>query len=188
MNDLDRTIARTIAANAGLVPDGHGSYHRRGDHIIAVDVLDYVEYSTAKQSPYWDQGGDGLALVSVTRRRVYAKSSKWWPKSTTSTFLVGRNEVGTYFSHAVPSRVCTVLEAVQWIWSGRAYRIFYRQGDIALVRAAGPKLPAALPASHVVCGDHIEHPTHPDIPLPGVGERIIVARRAVAHATAESRD
>lgn len=136
-------------------------------------------------------GGAGLGLVAVERTRVYAKASKWRPSTVTTYFLVGRNEIGTYFSH--PVTPCeTVQDALSWIWNGKDMQILQRQGDIALIQGnGGPRLPRQLPWGHRVDEKRgvITHATHPDLPLPTApGERIIVARRAADRAVSASRD
>lgn len=174
-----------LARMAGLRFDEHGS--TRGDY-RSTSVLDYVAPTDAKAAPYCDMGGGGLALVEVERKRVYAKSSKWWPQTTSDRYLVGRNESGTFFAHAVTKKVSSVREALDWMWGGLSEKIVRRQGDVAVVSARGPKMPASLPSGHLVNGDKLEHATHPTIALPQKGERLIVARRAVARAADETRD
>ena len=74
------------------------------------------------------------------------------------------------------------------MWSGHAFQIRQRQGDIALVAAPGPRLPARLPEGHVMVGDCIVHAQHPPLRLPQKGERIIIARRASPMGRSETRD
>jgi len=187
LKDWKRKSAKYMAEKAGLQSDEHGTWGS-GDH-LTVYGLDYVGPWESEKAPYFDMGGEGLGLVTVTRTRVYAKNSKWRPSEVSTTFLVGRNEVGTYFSHSVSPNCSTVEEAVQWIWKNKAYQIIQRQGDIALVKGnGGPKMPAYLPGGHKVEGGYIIHPTHPALPLPGKGERVIVARRAAERASEATRD
>jgi len=177
---------RGLARMAQLYFDEHGS--TRGDY-RSTNVVDYVGPGLAAQVPYCDSGHAGLALIEVTRKRVYAKSSKWYPKETSSRFVVGRNESGTFFAHAVPSGLASVRSAIDWIWRSCSNQIVRRQGDIAVIRGLGPKMPN-LPSGHVVRlgPGAIEHATHPPIRLPGHGERVIVARRAMTHSAEETRD
>lgn len=152
--------------------------------------LDYVPPDTAELSPYCDGGGLGIGLIKIVRKRWYSKSYHRRygnrPSTRSDCYLIGRNEDGTAFCHAVPpSR--TVRAALDWIWMGRASDIIARQGDIALVRGRGPRMPAVLPVRHHVwrrplvqggvASIGITHPAHPMLPLPRVGQRIIVARR-----------
>lgn len=179
---------RKLAEKAGRNYDEHG--YASGDYRVTT-VLDFVPPWESVTAPYLDSGGEGLALIAITRTRKYAKSSKWYPSEARSAFLVGRNEAGTYFAHAVPADCISVAGAVSWIWGGREADLISRQGDIALIRGnAGPKLPAALPEGHIVNHDLgvIQHKTHPDLRIPGKGERIIIGRRATPRASAETRD
>ncbi len=177
--------AVALAAKAGQMTDEHG-FSVRGDH-FKVDGLDFVPARLSAVAPYCDHGGEGLGLVRVDRTRVYAKSSKWAPSAASTYYLVGRNEAGTYFAHPV-ARCSTVPDALSWIWQGKEYDIIQRQGDIALIGTnGGVKIPT-LPTGHNVAGDYIVHATHPDLPLPGKGQRIIVGRRAFDRANVASRD
>lgn len=179
--------AEALSALAGYQTDEHGVY-TRGDHIL-VRGLDFVPPFRANVAPYMDLGGEGLGLVKVYRTRVYAKSSRWRPSSVSSLFLVGRNEAGTYFSHPVHADCSSIVKALEWMWSGHSNQIIARQGDVALVRAVGPKLPlGGLPRGHRVEGEKIVHSTHPAIPLPGKGERVITAKRFSERAARAVRD
>ena len=190
---MRRAVA--LAEGAYINWDEHGS--ARGEY-RNTDPLDYVPAHEAKGAPYFDMGGEGIGLVSVTRKTVYAKSSKWMPSTATALFLVGKNEVGTCFAHPVasakeafPSAVQTpsVRGALEWIWQGHQDDIVQRQGDIALISGPGPKIPD-LPPGHVVDMEAgvVRHATHPDLPLPGKGQRIIVGRRAVPRVIEGTRD
>ena len=181
-----KTSAEALAGMADLRSDEHGSW--RGNH-LSVYGMDFVGHWESAAAPYWDMGGEGLGLVSCTRTRVYA-GNKWGNSSVSTTFLVGRNEAGTYFSHPVSPGCSTVEDALQWIWSGKAHQIIQRQGDVALIGGnGGPKMPSYLPRSHKVQGDIIVHDTHPDLPMPAEkGQRIIVGRRAAERASEATRD
>jgi hypothetical protein len=177
--------ALDLAAMAGQRFDEHG--YGRGDYMYT-HYFDFVDRFASVQAPYHDLGGQGLALVSINRTRVYSKKSNWRPSETSTRYFIGRNEAGTYFAHPVPESCRSVLDAVQWIWSGQANKIISRQGDIALIFGHGPKMPARLPWGHKIEGDKIVHATHPTIPLPGKGQRIIVGRRAAAKVSEATRD
>lgn len=177
--------AEKLATDAGQMWDEHGS--SRGDYLTTTG-LDWVNPAEAKATPYCDMGGRGLALIEITRKRVYAKSSKWYPRETSTRYLVGRNEAGTYFAHAVPAKIGSVRGAVDWIWNGKAEAIIARQGDIALITSRGPARIPPLPSGHRVNGSMIYHETHPAIRKPDYGEAVIVARRAVVRASNETRD
>ena len=176
--------ALSLAAGAGEQYDEHGS--RSGDY-LHTNGMDFVSPRESAAAPFCDSGGAGLGLITVVRTRIYA-GHKWRPSEVGTRYLVGRNEVGTYFTHPCPLSCRTVEEAVQWIWSGQADQIIQRQGDVALIQGnGGPKLPT-LPRGHKVEGDQIMHDTHPPLPLPGKGERIIIGRRAAERASSATRD
>lgn len=179
-----RRKAYGLAVRAGVAFDERAT--APGDY-LRTESLDYVPPSESHRAPYYDHGGGGLGLVRVTRRRVYARSCRWRPSEASTVFLVGRNETGTFFAHAVPGEVRSVRAAVAWIWRGLELQIVARQGDIALVAAPGPKLPT-LPEGHTVAGDWITHAQHAPLRLPAKGERIIVGRRATVRASEETRD
>lgn len=141
---------------------------------------DYVPPSQSRQAPYYDTGRAGLGLVSVTRSTTYRGAYKGWTSTCCEAYLVGRNEIGTWWAHRVHPDCTSVRAAIDWIWSGRSAQIVRRQGDIAVIAAAGPKGLDKLPTGHRVdaASGMIMHATHPAIALPGIGERVIVARRA----------
>lgn len=159
-----------------------------GDHIVRVVGRDYVGPWESHKPPYFDMGAAGLGLIECERKRVYSRSSGYSPSYVTTVFLVGKNESGSYFTHAVSPHCRTVEEAVQWIWGGKASQIIQRQGDVALIVGKGPKMPATLPDGHIIQGDVISHDTHIDLPMPKTGERIIVGRRAAERAIEAVRD
>lgn len=180
--------ALNLAANARISPDEHVSHNTPGDHISVVG-LDFIAPRESTPSPYFDLGGEGVGLVAVTRRRVYSRNSQWYPRETTTHYLVGKNEAGTYYAHPVPSDYTTIRTALAWVWDGHQDVIIQRQGDIALCRWNGNRRwREKLPSRHTVDGRQIVHPTHPPIPLPGMGETIIVGRRATEYVGKASRD
>lgn len=172
-----------LAKMAGYEADEHG-FTSRGDH-WKITTLDYVPPRDSAAAPYFDAGGAGMALIRIDRTRVYAKSCKWSPSRTSTYYVVGRNEAGTYYGHAV-TPAPTLVEALAWVWSG--YQVIARQGDIALVRGGKSGYIPTLPGGHVVTSDGVTHPTHPTLRLPQAGERIIVARRAGTRVSSETRD
>jgi hypothetical protein len=179
-----RRKAEGLSRMAGLYFDEHGS--SRGDH-LTTHGQDYVPPAIAKSAPFFDSGRAGLGLVVVSRKRVYAKSSKWHPRETSTRYLVGRNEAGTFFAHAVPSSCSSVYDAISWIWHGQANSIIRRQGDIAVARGRGRRIPS-LPSGHRMDDGHITHATHPTIAAPGRGEYLIVGKRAAVRVSNETRD
>ena len=191
--DRNTRIGIGLARLAGIESDEHGAAYTRGDH-WGMSVLDAVDSRHSAAAPYLDSGHAGLAVIQVNRHRVYAKSSHWRPSDAASLFLVGRNEAGTYFAHALPNTFTKTYSrpgvgaALAWMWSGHSRDIILRQGDIAIVRAHGQQYPARLPSGHRIDGDQIVHPTHPAIRLPGKGERVIIARRATPRVSSETRD
>lgn len=182
-----RQKALGLAKQARIYFDAHG--YSRNDY-EKTEALDFVPKDKAKEAPYFDMGNAGLGVVAVTRTRYYAKSYGHGPSSSTSYYLVGRNEAGTFFAHAIPMGINKVLGALQWIWKGRANVIITRQGDVALIRGLGAKIPNRLPSGHIINKEKnmLEHKTHPAIRLPGIGERLIVARRAFDKRLHQTRD
>lgn len=205
---IDDERKNEVVTRADVSYDEHGGYKAKGDYRES-EVLDYVDARKAKKVPYCDMGGRGLVLVTVTRTRYYGKHTFhnpqtgnhncYRPSSVNDTYLCGRNEVGTFFAHCVPNSCETVEEALDWIWRGQAHLILQRQGDIALIRGnGGPRMPTHLPSGHERLrikpfGVKTElpwlvHPTHPALPLPRKGQRIIVGRRAAEKGTGGTRD
>lgn len=179
-----KSQALRLADLAGQFFDEHGS--TRGDY-LTTSAIDFVPSWESYAAPYHDLGGEGLAVVTLTRKRVYASSSGWYPRETSTTYLVGRNEAGTYFAHPIP--FCSyVRDAIEWIWSGREKKIIVRQGDIALIEGRGRNWESKLPAGHNVEGDQIVHETHPPIPVPKKGQTVIVGRRAHVRVSEATRD
>lgn len=181
-----------LSRNADQFFDEHGKA-TRGDHLWT-RALDFTPSPESLSPPYCDYGGQGLGLIAIHRKRVYA-GGKWSPKITHTRYLIGRNEVGTYFSHSVSCNCSSVQSAVQWIWQGKAEKIIARQGDIALAwgvcnkKCVGlPKGVPQLPHGHEVVENHIVHNTHPAIVLPRSGMTVIVGRRAYVRVSEATRD
>jgi len=183
--------AKVLASKVStLNVDEHGVGTGFAD--VQLYVRSYISpWHGSKFAPFFDMGGEGLALVSVVRTTTYSKSymARYGRGSTANTvYLVGKNEAGTYFAHAVHRDCKTIRQALNWIWGGHEDRITSRQGDIALIKGNGPKIPRNLPSGHVIDGKHIVHGQHPQIRFPGKGERIIVGRRAATAVGGNSRD
>ncbi len=176
--------ALALAEKCSCNFDEHG--RGSGDYRETVG-RDFVGPWESKGAPYFDSGGEGLALIVVYRTRVYAKSCTWRPSQVKTAFLIGKNEAGTYFSHPVPSDCANVRDALAWIWRGNEFNIIKRQGDVALCKGKGKKIPP-LPRGHTLRDDGIFHETHEMLPLPGKGEKIIVGRRAAERASSATRD
>lgn len=172
-----REPPRNLAARmAQHTWDEHGGIPRD----VNVCGMDYVAPGAAREAPFFDHGGAGLAVVSLSRTTEYRGAYKGWTSTCSEAYLVGRNEVGTWFAHRIRADIQTVREALDWMWDGHADQIVRRQGDIAIIRCAGPKGLSRLPGGHTVddATGTITHRTHPSIACPGTGERVIVARRA----------
>ena len=139
----------------------------------------YLGPADTETAPYLDLGGVGLAVIDVETEALHFRLGWWRPFILTERYLIGRNEIGTAFAHAVPARAetSTITGVLRWIWSG--YDPIRRQGDVAVVRAAGPKMPVQLPRQHHVdaAAGVVRHATHPDLALPGPGERLIIGKR-----------
>lgn len=192
------TTARYIMVGCNLWRDEHLGYNEAGS-AMKTRCIDYVEPTTARSAPYLDFGGLGLALVAVERRqrsRWQIRHGYFGGSYANERYLCGRNEAGTYFSHRVRSDICSVLGAIDWIWSEKSCDIVRRQGDVAVIAGnGGPKYPSTgLPESHCIVRDMLSeeewilHPTHPPIRAPGKGERVIVGRRAAQKIVPQSRD
>lgn len=168
--------------------DEHGS--APGDY-RTTKAIDFVPSKDAVNVPYCDMGGAGIGLISIERVRIYSQWRRYFRPSVVREFyLVGRNESGTYWAHAV-APTTSVWWALDWVWGGRSLDIIQRQGDIALIEAPGPKLPAGgLPPGHEVdqAAGVVRHATHPPLPLPGKGQRIIVGLRAKEKVSMQTRD
>jgi hypothetical protein len=186
-NKQGKILASKVSA---LNVDEHGIGIGFGD--VNLYVRSFISpWHGSRSAPYFDMGGEGLALVSVTRTTVYSKAymRRYGHGSTATTvYLVGKNEGGMYFAHAVHRDCHTIKEALNWIWGGYAHCVIARQGDIALIKASGPKMPSNLPSGHVVIGDAIVHRQHPAVRMPQKGERIIVGRRASTSVGRNSHD
>jgi hypothetical protein len=90
-----------------------------------------------------------LAIIQI--RRFYRKKQGYYPSIRKNYFLLGRNEDGTVFAHAVESAVIhsairrgvdPILAVQKWIF-GFDYERVLRQGDIALIPCS--RRPAAPP-------------------------------------------
>lgn len=180
----------TMCSNVDtLRVDEHGFGEWNGS--LSVYVRDFIApWQGSAKSPYFDMGGEGLALITLSRTREYSKAytRRYGYGHASTRYLVGKNEAGTYFCHSVSKECNNVLGAIDWIWNGHSDKIVQRQGDIALIKGVGPKYPAGIPRGHVVGDDKITHATHPDLPLPGKGQRIIVGRRAAEYVGRNARD
>lgn len=163
---------------------------------IDAECIDYVPPNDAREAPYCDQGGMGMALVEVSRYTQNRWQARHGYSGSTAheVYVVGKNENGAVYSHRVVFGMRTVESAVQWIWGGRAREIVRRQGDVAVICAPGPRMPAQLPDGHCVVRDAITgevwimHHTHPPMLAPWKGERLIVGRRAARKILTQTRD
>lgn len=180
-----KKAAKALAIRLTSLPiDEHG-FSIRGDH-HTLEGLDFL--APAEAARWLATPGTCLALVELERKRVYARSCTWRASTATQKYLVGANEIGTGFAHPVSRDCDTVSQACHWIWNGYdTDHLIARQGDIAVVRANGPKWPSHLPIKHNRddAAKLVRHPTHPDLPFPGKGERVIVGRRAADIYVAE---
>ena len=168
--------------------DEHGKWDGSGDK-YKVAPLDYVYPKSAIKSPYHDMGNKGIALIEIQRTRWYSNGyhrNGYPPSVATNTYMIGKNECGTWFCHPVNTSCETVEQALAWIWGNRHESIIARQGDIALIKGKGPKGINKLPHGHTQTMEHIVHDTHPSLPLPKTGERIIVGKRWSADYVQES--
>ena len=182
-----------IVHGAGISPDEHGSWNRGGDyHSIVVldavlDPLNMVQYLAF---------GEGIALVADDRQRTYAKSSKWRASTRRDVYLVGQNESGTYFAHAVPSDMRSVAAAFRWIWDGN--QIESRNGDVGIaipkvtIKKNGEQKKVHIVDSHYVEGEILQNGAlyarnatvyhekgqHDPVKIGNEWRKIVVARRS----------
>lgn len=185
--------ARELAMRAGLEHDEHGGY-RRGDYhtLIVLDVI----WQPAKLRTL-HASGDILALVIDCRKRIYAKSYGHGPGERTDVYLVGTNESGTPFCHAVAQHLLTVADAVDWVWWGNE-PITARHGDVAITPTRKPIKNGELVNDlqivdrHVITGEvyrngalyarnavlHHTADQHPDITIGNEWHKIIIGRRS----------
>lgn len=194
--NMCREMNWNIDEHGGMLTGPKGGTSARGEY-FDVEVLDAVPYRSSWRKPFFNTSKDHLplAFVLLRRKRVYAVSSKWFPHYSSSYYIVGQNETGTYFAHAVSSRLLpsdkrrsspTLLDALLWVWNCPLDLLIRRQGDIAVIKQGGRS--HVLPPGHVLQGDSIVHETHPAIQAPMKGERVIVGRRAVPSVNGQTRD
>ena len=146
----------------------------RGD-FYCTDVVEYI--STQEPTPLAVYNGKELLLLSMTRTRGYAKSSNWRP-SEKNTFHLVIGDSDSYVVHAVP-KLETVLSAIEWIWQDKATDIVSVIGNVALIHGKGVKMPTKLPKKYEIVGEDIKHEEYGSIPLPKVGQRIVIARASI---------
>ena len=154
--------AKKLALDLGLFgKDDPFPIRGRQTHIVG---RCYLGPPDTEAAPYLDGGGRGLSVIDVETEALSFYQERWRLFVLTERYLVGQNEVGTAFAHAVPTRseTSTVAGALRWIWSG--YCPVHRQGDIAIVEAVGPRMPAQLPWGHQVdeAAGVVRHAMHPD--------------------------
>lgn len=186
--------AQEMARASGLLLDEHGSpTYGKGDY-YSIQVLD-TEWRPAHLRRL-HSCGRLLAVVAHTRKRVYAR--KWYPSVRSDHYLVGENESGTIFHHAVPSHVRTIQAAISWIWHGA--KIDGRQGDVAITPARHTIPSGTLVSDHVIMDRHVVtgeihrngtlyvrravlHHTagqHPDVIVGDQWHQVLIARRSTA--------
>jgi hypothetical protein len=185
LNEWKKQSCFKLAKTAEQYFDEHG--FSRGDY-LSTNCIDFIPPRESINKPFWDMGGEGLGLIEITRKRVYARSYRFGPGYASTKYFIGKNEAGTYFSHPVPNHCQTVRDAIHWIWEGKEDSIIARQGDIALIIGKGNKIPKNFPNGHEIVEKEIIHKTHPAIRFPEKGERIIVGRRAFARVSEATRD
>lgn len=182
-----------LALEAGLIHDEHGGYSGRGDH-FSINTVDYVWKK--KDLKKYFACGKYLGLVTESRTRVYARSSKWHPSSRVDSYVVGTNENGVAFCHSVPNNISTLEHAIKWIW--RDCVIEARHGDVGvadckLKHVKGEIEDIRIIDSHYVRGEiykkqnqifvrngvlYHKKRQHPDVEIGDAWKRIIVGRRS----------
>lgn len=149
LKSVDRDTVKLIAemvgeASTGTHVDEHGTWEFGAE-------LDRKRRGIALNWDLYGYGQDvhsGQLLAVIQVRQYHKQCANWWPSIRKNYFLIGHNEDGTVFAHAVQFGVVRsairrnkpVIQAVQdWLWDADYSRIV-RQGDIGLVpRKAKPR-------------------------------------------------
>lgn len=184
--------ALKLAEETGQIVDEHGSAYARGDHFSA-RVISIVDDPDTLKEMYADTM---MVVVEQDRKRVYAKSSKWYPSTRTDGYLVGRNENGIAFAHSIPVGMRSVHEALSWIWNGN--EIVARNGDVGVampkiaIKKSGVSQNINVIDSHYIDGEILtisgvtyarnamlyhEKGQHAPITIGNEWRKIVVARR-----------
>lgn len=143
--------ALKLAGEAGLNCDEHGGY-RHGSDSYSISVLDIADAKTPAKLREYHATGDMLLLVEEGRTRTYAKSSQWKASTRYDRYLVGRNENGIPFAHAVKTDIRTIAEALSWIWNGE--KIIARQGDVATAESKQFTSPGQIVENYQIIDSH----------------------------------
>jgi uncharacterized protein YdaU (DUF1376 family) len=187
--------AMKLASEAGLNCDEHGGY-RHGSDSYGISVLDIADAQTPAKLREYHATGDMLLLVEESRTRTYAGSSKWKASTRYDRYLVGRNENGVPFAHAVKSDIRTIAEALNWIWNGE--KIIARQGDVATAESKQFSSPGQIVVDYQIIDSHRidgeirkngalyarnarlyhEKGQHPDITIGDTWAKIVIGRRS----------
>ena len=197
-------MAKAMAKETGALQEGDG---RGGDH-FRLNVHD-IEYDPLKLRTLHSR--TTLALIGQERTRTYAKRSQWRPSTREDLFLVGRNENGVAFAHAVSSRnaISTVRAALQWVWDVDDIEdVVDRHGDVGVIRtSAVPKKTTTgtikVLDSHAFTGEHcvrgrivyarrgvLTHTKgqHPDVKIGDEWMKLVPARRSVRRTATGTKD
>jgi hypothetical protein len=199
-------VAIALAESTGRLFDEHGGMYSRGDH-HKINVIDIVDDPLRLRKLH--ASGKILALVEQERVRVYAKSSKWGPSSRADKFLVGTNENGIPFAHAVANTVTDVEDALRWIWDVKDLEsVVDRHGDVAVITigkqfvSPGQFGEVSVIDSHVFSGEfkkngalfvrngvlrHLKE-QHPDVKIGNEWVRLKAANRSERRVATGSRD
>jgi hypothetical protein len=183
---------RQLALQAGLEHDEHGGYLSRGDE-SKLYVEDFV-FRAADLRRY-HASGPYLGLVTQARTRFYNR--RYSPSTLTQKYLIGINENGTPFCHAVSANCENLHDAIAWIWETQVHRVIARHGDVAVLKsnlrnATGERGELIVIDSHVFSGEYRQNGAlyvrngvlrhtkdqHPDIHIEDEWRRLKVARRA----------
>jgi hypothetical protein len=183
-----------LAQRAGLEHDEHDGYER-GDW-FTLKVVEFIHKSSDLQR--YHAAGRFLGLVAHERKRVYARRYRYGPSYAHHAYVVGENESGTPFAHAVPAAHCRTLEqAMDWIWQGN--KLESRQGDVGIAACTlkhvrGEEGEVRIINSHIAVGEirrngglYLRHGfivhtknQHPRIHVGNEWKKIVVARRSGA--------
>jgi len=133
-----------LAQRARCYWDEHGSLS--GEYRVT-RVIECIPHGRRSSPPLLRHGRRGVGVDRGPEEDRLRQVLKVVPHDRRVKVPRGRNEAGTYFSHPVHRDVCTVREAIRWMWGGREHHP--ATGDIALIVGNGPKL-TGLPDRHVV--------------------------------------
>jgi hypothetical protein len=125
---------------------------------------------------------DARELAVVQVREAFKRKASHWLRVRKNYFLIGRNENGRAFAHAIPSPRRFTADAVEfalcsiWRCTPRQLERVVRNGDVGFVPARRPAdlepidFPVALAESHLVRGRLFFSPSRGELYAEGEAE------------------